>query len=44
MPTGCAFAARCTLAVDACRAAPPGLEPAGPAHEVRCLRWREAVA
>jgi len=44
MPPGCAFAERCTFVVDACRAAPPALQSAGDAHEVRCLRWREAAA
>ena len=40
--TGCRFAPRCPLAVDACRAAPPPLEPTGsPEHLVRCIRWRE---
>ena len=40
--TGCRFAPRCPLAVDACRAAPPPLEPtASPEHLVRCIRWRE---
>jgi len=44
MPPGCAFADRCALAVDACRAAPPALQPVGDAHEVRCLRWQDAIA
>jgi peptide/nickel transport system ATP-binding protein len=44
MPPGCAFAERCALAIEACRAAPPALQTAGHAHEVRCLRWREAAA
>ncbi|HET9978046.1 MAG TPA: ABC transporter ATP-binding protein [Burkholderiaceae bacterium] len=44
MPPGCAFAARCALAIEACRAAPPALQSAGHGHEVRCPRWREAAA
>ncbi len=43
MPTGCAFAARCTLATDACRAAPPPAQAVNPQHAVRCLRWQEAL-
>jgi len=44
MPAGCAFAARCSLAIEACRAAPPALERVGDAHEAACLRWRDARA
>jgi peptide/nickel transport system ATP-binding protein len=44
MPSGCAFADRCTLVIDACRAAPPVLQPVGERHDVRCLRWRDALA
>jgi peptide/nickel transport system ATP-binding protein len=44
MPAGCAFAARCDLAVDACRAAPPGEQAVSGSHGVRCIRWREAAA
>jgi peptide/nickel transport system ATP-binding protein len=36
--TSCLFAARCHLAVDACRAMHPLLEQVRPAHEARCLR------
>jgi peptide/nickel transport system ATP-binding protein len=40
---GCRFAPRCPLAIDACRAAPPPLEPTvSSAHSVRCIRWRES--
>ena len=39
-PSGCAFAPRCALAQDACRAARPPLEPLG-GGEVRCRRARE---
>lgn len=41
LPAGCAFAPRCGDRRDACEAAPPVLERAGPGHETRCLRWRE---
>jgi len=44
MPAGCAFAARCALVVDACRAAPPPELAVGAAHSTRCLRWQEALA
>jgi len=39
-PDGCAFAPRCVLAEDACRAARPPLEPLG-GGEVRCRRAAE---
>jgi oligopeptide/dipeptide ABC transporter ATP-binding protein len=39
-PDGCAFAPRCALAEDACRAARPPLEPLG-GGEVRCRRAGE---
>ncbi|MBA4177349.1 MAG: ABC transporter ATP-binding protein [Leptothrix sp. (in: Bacteria)] len=38
LPPGCAFADRCTLAVDACRAALPPAVVLGPGHHVRCPR------
>ena len=38
MPQGCPFADRCTLAIDACRAAPPPAVVVTPGHEARCLR------
>jgi peptide/nickel transport system ATP-binding protein len=41
LPTGCAFAERCTFARDACRQAPPGETLLGPEHIVRC--WRVEV-
>jgi peptide/nickel transport system ATP-binding protein len=44
MPKGCAFADRCDFVIDACRAAPPGAQPVGATHAVRCIRWREVVA
>jgi peptide/nickel transport system ATP-binding protein len=43
-PPGCAFADRCALAIDACRAAePPETSPA-PGRRVRCIRASEPVA
>jgi peptide/nickel transport system ATP-binding protein len=44
MPLGCAFAQRCDLAIEACRAAPPPELAVDAAHGVRCIRWHEAVA
>ncbi|WP_372624605.1 oligopeptide/dipeptide ABC transporter ATP-binding protein [Falsiroseomonas sp.] len=41
LPTGCRFRTRCVLAAPACAEADPRLEPAGPDHEVACLRWRD---
>jgi peptide/nickel transport system ATP-binding protein len=38
LPAGCPFADRCSLVVDACRAAPPPAVAVGPAHDARCLR------
>ena len=35
---GCAFAARCDLARDTCRAAPIGMSEAAPGHWARCIR------
>jgi peptide/nickel transport system ATP-binding protein len=43
MPAGCAFADRCELAIDACRAAPPPEQAVDATHAVRCIRWHEAV-
>ncbi len=39
---GCTFAPRCTLATDACRAAPPPLRAFAPGHRVACIH-AEAV-
>jgi peptide/nickel transport system ATP-binding protein len=40
--TGCRFAPRCPLAIEACRAAPPPLEATMSIdHSVRCIRWRD---
>jgi len=38
MPEGCAFAERCSLAFDACRAAVPMAVEVGPGHTAACLR------
>ena len=39
MPLGCAFAARCRLAIDACRSAMPPVAMVSAEHGVRCIRW-----
>jgi peptide/nickel transport system ATP-binding protein len=44
LPPGCAFAPRCPLAIDACRAAPPPAIEVGPLHTARCIRTAEAAA
>jgi peptide/nickel transport system ATP-binding protein len=41
LPPGCAFADRCPLVIDACRAAFPAMQPVGPAHAARCIRWQD---
>ena len=42
LPSGCGFADRCALAIDACRsAAPPAVELA-PGHQACCIRLAEA--
>jgi len=38
LPPGCAFAPRCELAIDACRAAPIGMSETVPGHWSRCIR------
>jgi peptide/nickel transport system ATP-binding protein len=38
MPAGCAFADRCGLVIDACRAAPPAEHAISPSHTARCIR------
>ena len=38
MPAGCAFADRCSLVFDACRAAQPSAVPLAPGHSAACLR------
>jgi peptide/nickel transport system ATP-binding protein len=37
-PSGCSFAGRCPLTIDACRAAPPPPVRFGSDHIVRCIR------
>jgi peptide/nickel transport system ATP-binding protein len=44
LPPGCAFAPRCPLVIDACRAERPPLIPVGPAHGARCIRTEHAPA
>lgn len=41
LPSGCRFAPRCSLAVDACRSGVPPLFDVGPGHGTRCIRWQE---
>jgi peptide/nickel transport system ATP-binding protein len=40
-PLGCAFAARCSLRIEACDREPPAMEAIGKDHLARCLRWRD---
>ena len=44
LPSGCTFAPRCPLVIDACRAERPPLIPVGPAHGARCIRTEHAPA
>jgi len=44
LPPGCAFAARCTLATEACRAAQPPAVEVSPGHHARCIRTDAAAA
>jgi len=44
LPPGCAFAERCTLATDACRAAQPQAIELAPGHRARCIRTDAAAA
>jgi peptide/nickel transport system ATP-binding protein len=44
LPPGCAFAPRCTMAVDRCRAEYPPLEDYGDHHFAACWRAAELVA
>jgi peptide/nickel transport system ATP-binding protein len=43
LPTGCPYAPRCPLAVDACHAAEPPLVPVGPGHAAACIRLEERL-
>ena len=42
-PQGCAFAPRCRLAIDACRASPIALESVAPDRSARCIRTDEVA-
>jgi oligopeptide/dipeptide ABC transporter ATP-binding protein len=42
LPPGCAFAPRCSIAVDDCRAGVPELIEISPGHRSRCPRWMES--
>lgn len=44
LPQGCVFAARCPVAIDACRVQKPMLEPDGADRFVACLRRSEGGA
>ncbi len=44
LPEGCGFADRCTLVVDACRAAPPPAVAVASDHLARCIRLDAAAA
>jgi len=44
LPPGCAFAERCALASDACRAAQPPVAELAPNHRVRCIHTDAAAA
>jgi peptide/nickel transport system ATP-binding protein len=41
LPSGCAFAPRCTMARDACATAMPPLEEVTPGRFSRCMFWSE---
>jgi oligopeptide/dipeptide ABC transporter ATP-binding protein len=43
-PAGCLFAARCTHAIDACRAEMPPLLDTGGGQAARCIRWQEVAS
>ncbi|NKC29810.1 oligopeptide/dipeptide ABC transporter ATP-binding protein [Falsiroseomonas selenitidurans] len=38
LPPGCFFAGRCPLALPACNAGPPAMQPLAPGQEAACLR------
>ncbi|UWF68199.1 MULTISPECIES: ABC transporter ATP-binding protein [unclassified Brucella] len=44
LPAGCAFAPRCSFAVEACHAAVPPLASVNEHHGSRCIRWQEIAA
>jgi peptide/nickel transport system ATP-binding protein len=43
-PAGCAFMARCAMAVVRCQEEMPDLAQIGPGHAVRCFRWKDTPA
>jgi len=43
LPAGCAFAPRCSLAIDRCREKYPPLEDWGGGHLAACWRAAETV-
>ena len=43
LPAGCAFAPRCSLAIDRCRAEYPPLQEFGGNHWAACWRAAETV-
>jgi oligopeptide/dipeptide ABC transporter ATP-binding protein len=43
-PPGCPFATRCPIAEPRCSIAPPPLLPAGPGHDVACVRVPEGTS
>jgi len=44
LPSGCAFADRCTIVESRCRAAPPPALEVAPGHRVRCVRTDVSMA
>ena len=42
LPAGCAFAERCSLAIEACRSALPPEQAVGAGHAARCIRLAAA--
>jgi peptide/nickel transport system ATP-binding protein len=44
LPPGCAFAERCSYAVDGCRQSPPEVVMIAPEHGARCLRTEATAA
>ncbi len=42
-PSGCVFRTRCPMAVEACAAVRPSLDPVGPAHRAACIRLAETA-
>ena len=44
LPSGCAFAPRCALRLDACSAAVPEVREVGSGHLARCIRVEPATA